>query len=79
MLMSISSLVHPSIHVRFDWFADVVGAFLCLVMLHTCPCASGARLGAGDPSAEGARASRRAKEEALRAGRGGRGLGGGRV
>lgn len=44
-----------------------------------CVCVSpGPGPGAGDPPAEGTRASWRAEEEALRAGRGGRGLGRGR-
>lgn len=63
----------------FDWLADAIVAFLGLLTVRTCPCVSGARLGAGDTSAKGARASWRAEEEALRAGRGGRGLGRGGV
>lgn len=49
----------------FDWLADVVGASLWFVMVRTCACVSGARPGAGDAAAKGARAPRRAEEEAL--------------
>lgn len=51
----------------FDWLAEVGGASLWLVMgrARVCVCVSGARLGAGDAAAKGARAPRRAEEEAL--------------
>lgn len=50
----------------------------CFGLLPVSVFSSGPGSGAGDSSAEGAGATRRAEEEALRAGRGGRGLGPGR-